>query len=177
VIGVGLLVLGLITLRGRPADGERPPAAAPTSSGASRSTSSPSAPSTEATTGQPSTPPGSAKRTSTPPRTSAAPHTTPSRPPARAPLTVLNNSKIRGLAQQVAVSVRAKGWQVVLVGNFAGRLPVTTVYYTPGNLAQQRAAEQLAREFPRIARVFPRYAGLPPTPAGIVLVVTRDWVS
>jgi hypothetical protein len=52
---------------------------------------------------------------------------------------------------------------------------VTTVYYTPGDSAGQAAANELAKEFPQIERVLPRYAGLPPTPAGIVLVVTKDW--
>ena len=61
------------------------------------------------------------------------------------------------------------------MGNFAGRLPVTTVYYAPGDGSGQAAATELAREFPQIDRVLPRYAGLPPTPAGIVLVVTKDW--
>ena len=52
---------------------------------------------------------------------------------------------------------------------------MTTVYFTAGNAAEERAARQLAAEFPKVGQVLPRYAGLPPTPAGIVLVVTRDW--
>jgi hypothetical protein len=107
-----------------------------------------------------------------PPRTTAAPPPTSA---ARAPLTVLNNSTINGLADRAAGEVQNRGWQVAQVGNFAGRLPATTVYYTPGDAAGQSAANELAREFPQIDQVLPRYAGLPPTPAGIVLVVTKDW--
>jgi hypothetical protein len=88
---------------------------------------------------------------------------------------VLNNSTINGLADRAAGEAQNRGWQVAQVGNFAGRLAVTTVYYTPGDSAGQAAANELAREFPQIDQVLPRYAGLPPTPAGIVLVVTRDW--
>ena len=90
-------------------------------------------------------------------------------------MTVLNNSTIRGLADRAAAGVQARGWQVAQVGNFAGRLEVTTVYYAPGDAAEQAAAQELAREFPQVTKVLPRYAGLPPTPAGIVLVVTKDW--
>ena len=134
----------------------------------SRSTGSPSA--STSTGPQPTT----ASRTTVapPPRTTAAPPPTSA---ARAPLTVLNNSTINGLADRAAGEVQNRGWQVAQVGNFAGRLPATTVYYTPGDAAGQAAANELAREFPQIDQVLPRYAGLPPTPAGIVLVVTKDW--
>jgi hypothetical protein len=117
-----------------------------------------------------------------PPRTTVAPPPSPTAVPprttaaaARAPLTVLNNSVIRGLADRAAGEAQDRGWQVAQVGNFAGRLTVTTVYYTPGDAAGQAAAGELAREFGQIGQVLPRYAGLPPTPAGIVLVVTKDW--
>ena len=113
-----------------------------------------------------------------PPTTATAPPTSgPAGPPAvaRAPLTVLNNSTIAGLADRAAAAAERRGWRVAQVGNFAGRLPVSTAYYTPGNAAEERAARQLAAEFPQIGQVLPRYAGLPPTPAGVVLVVTRDW--
>jgi hypothetical protein len=79
------------------------------------------------------------------------------------------------LADRAAGQAQTQGWQIAQVGNFAGRLPVTTVYFTPGDGSGQAAATELAREFPQIDQVLPRYAGLPPTPAGIVLVVTKDW--
>lgn len=164
VAGVGLLVVGLLTLRGRPADeDERPPGAASTTT----------APSTD----QASTP-TSARPTASPTPSPRPPATTrPTRPPppARAPLTVLNNSTRTGLADRASGQFAAAGWRVSLVGNFSGRIPATTVYFTPGNAAQERAARQLAREFPAIDRVLPRLSGLPPTPPGLVVVLTRTW--
>ena len=162
--GIALLVVGLLVLR----DGEggspgAAPAPATTASQPAVTTSPPT--SATVTTAVPTT--------TVPPPTTGAPSTLP--PVARAPLTVLNNSTIAGLADRAAAAAERRGWQIAQVGNFAGRLPVSTAYYTPGNAAEERAARQLAAEFPKIGQVLPRYAGLPPTPAGIVLVVTRDW--
>jgi LytR cell envelope-related transcriptional attenuator len=182
VVGVALLVIGLITVRGRsPEDGSRPGAAPATSASAS-ATSSPITPGTS------STPSTSSTSSPAPTSGSPSPTATPSRPPARttaaprpaaprAPLTVLNNSKVNGLGERVADQARGKDWPIALVGNFAGRIPVTTIYFTPGDAAGERAARQFAAEFPAVQRVFPRYVGLPPTPDGIVLVVTRDWLN
>jgi hypothetical protein len=166
--GVALLVVGVLALGG--ADGEQtPPGAAP-------------APGT--TAGQPSatTPPTASvtpsRATTAPPTTvTVSPTSGPAGPPAvaRAPLTVLNNSTVAGLADRAAAAAERRGWRVAQVGNFAGRLPVSTAYYTPGNAVEERAARQLAAEFPQVGQVLPRYPGLPPTPAGVVLVVTRDW--
>jgi hypothetical protein len=174
LLGVALLVIGVVVLGGGGDSGSSGAAPAPSPSVL---TSAPTAatPSRSATSSAP-------PRTSTAPRTTAAPppRTTVAPPPrttaaARAPLTVLNNSTISGLADRAAGEAQNRGWQVAQVGNFAGRLAVTTVYYTPGDAAGQAAARELAREFPQIDQVLPRYAGLPPTPAGIVLVVTRAW--
>jgi LytR cell envelope-related transcriptional attenuator len=190
VIGVILLVVGLLTVRGHSPDkpgaappgssgpaSSAPPSSGPASSGPS-STGPSSPPPTTVTLSTTVPPPSSAPRTSAPASTAPS-RTAPAPPPAppRAPLTVLNNSTIHNLGEQVAASIRTKGWQIAQTGNFAGRIPVTTVYYDPGNAAELRAARQLAKEFPQVERVFPRYAGLPPTPPGIVLVVTRDWVG
>ena len=163
--GAALLVVGLLALNG---SDEAPPGAAPaptsTASQAPTETGSPSV--------SPSPSPTTSAAATVPTATTAPP--SPS-PVARAPLTVLNNSTIAGLADRAAAAAERRGWRVAQVGNFAGRLPATTVYYTPGNAAEERAARQLAAEFPQIGQVLSRYAGLPPTPAGIVLVVTRDW--
>ena len=159
--GIALLVVGLLALRG---EDETPPGAAPAPTSTASTTSEPSP--SLSTTAAPTTP-----RTTPPPTTAQ-----PSPPPAaRAPLTVLNNSTIAGLADRAAAAAERRGWRIAQVGNFAGRLPVSTAYYTPGNAAEERAARQLAAEFPQVGQVLPRYAGLPPTPAGVVLVVTRDW--
>jgi LytR cell envelope-related transcriptional attenuator len=174
LVGVVLLVIGVVALGGGDS-GSSGPAPAPSPSVAT----SPAAPSRSS--GSPSASRSGAPRTSTAPHTTAAPPPRPSATPsrqttaARAPLTVLNNSTIRGLADRAAGEVQNRGWQVAQVGNFAGRLAATTAYYTPGDGAGQAAANELAREFPQIDQVLPRYAGLPPTPAGVVLVVTKDW--
>ena len=86
---------------------------------------------------------------------------------------VLNNSRITGLAHDVAGSVQARGWRVVLIGNLEGLIAETTVYYAPGHHA---AAVHLAHEFPEIRRIEPNSAaGL--DGSGITLVLTRDWVG
>lgn len=86
------------------------------------------------------------------------------------PLTVLNNSRRSGLAHRAAAQVADRGWPIRLIGNFTGRIPVSTVYYAPGQQAQGRL---LAREFPAVQRVLPRFDGLPGH--GLTLVVTREW--
>ena len=85
-------------------------------------------------------------------------------------LTVLNNSNVNGLAHRAAAKYRAQGWPIKLEGSFRGRIPVTTVYYAPG---QQASAALLQKEFPAIARVRPRFQGLPGS--GLTVVLTRDY--
>ena len=85
------------------------------------------------------------------------------------PVTVLNNSRVSGLADRAAARLRAGGWPTPVVGNFTGRVERTSVYWAPG---QQASAVRLARQF-GIARVAPRFAGLPGR--GLTLVVTRDY--
>jgi hypothetical protein len=124
-----------------------------------------------------STPSPSAPVTATPTPSTTAPAPPVSEPPAttqpavaKAPVTVLNNSRRAGLGHDVAAELRAKGWPIAKVGNFRGRIAMTTVYYAAGQLPQAR---ELAREFPQVRRVEPRFAGLPGQ--GLTLVVTRDW--
>ncbi len=174
--GVILLVFGVLALggddggRSGAAPGTSPPPVSPPDSATSPAIGTPST----ATSRPPGPVPtggtgvGSGPAPTTP---APAPPTRPATP--RAPLTVLNNSTIAGLADRAAGEAQVRGWQVAQVGNFAGRLPATTVYYTPGDAAQEAAARQLAREFPPVEQVLPRYAGLPPTPAGLVLVVPQ----
>jgi hypothetical protein len=178
LVGVALLIFGVVALRD---DGSGSSGAAPAPTSPAVTSAAPTSAPTTATTTSSSEPTPSVTGTgvgSTPlPRTTVAPPPpTPTRTSAaRAPVTVLNNSVIRGLADRAASQVQARGWPVAQVGNFAGRLVATTVYYTPGDAGQEAAARELAREFGQIDQVLPRYAGLPPTPAGIVLVVTKDW--
>jgi hypothetical protein len=86
---------------------------------------------------------------------------------------VLNNSRITGLAHQVAAEVANQGWQIGIIGNLQGALPETTVFYAPGDKA---AAVHLAHEFSSIQRVEPN-AAAHLTAKGITLVLTRSWVS
>jgi hypothetical protein len=86
------------------------------------------------------------------------------------PVSVLNNSRRSGLAHEAAAQVQAHGWPIAKVGNFTGRVPISTLYYAPGQLA---SAQRLAHEMPAIRRVEPRFAGLPTS--GLTLVVTREW--
>jgi hypothetical protein len=182
LVGVLLVVGGLVALRGR--DDPAKPAAAPStanhvSQSAIASTPPPSTPPATATSAPPTTTPASTP-TPTPTRSSAPPSTpkaapTHSAPAARSPLTVLNNTTRTGLADQAAQEFRDGGWSVVRVGNFTGKIPNTTVYYDPGNAAQQRAAQALAAQFPAIDRVLPRYAGLPDSVHGVIVVLAPDW--
>jgi hypothetical protein len=98
--------------------------------------------------------------------------TAPTASPAAAivPVSVLNNSKITGLADRGAARFRAGGWPVKLTGNYrGGSIARTTVYYAPGGLA---SAQRFARQF-GIARVAPRFPGLPTT--GMTVLLTRDY--
>lgn len=94
------------------------------------------------------------------------------RPSARAAVTVLNNSRIQGLAASTAAQLRSRGWPVARVGNMTGRLPQTTLFYSSG---RRHAARVLARQFNGIASVTRRPADLPG--GGLTLVVTRYWES
>lgn len=175
LVGVALLIFGVVALGGGSPDSGAAPAPPSIGSPASNTPPPPTEGSGVGSTVAPSpTAAPTTVPTTVPPRTTVAP-VPPRTTAARAPLTVLNNSVIRGLADRAATAVQSRGWQVAQVGNFAGQLPATTVYYTPGNSGEEAAARELAREFPQVSQVLPRYAGLPPTPAGIVLVVTKDW--
>lgn len=108
------------------------------------------------------------------PRTTAvAPHASaaaraPVLPAPVLPVTVLNNSRVAGLAGQGAARFRAGGWLTV-VGNFRGRVERTSVYYAAG---QQASAQRFARQF-GIGRVAPRFPTLPGE--GLTVVLTRDF--
>jgi hypothetical protein len=154
-----------------------PPTPATTASAHPSETAQPAGPKTSAF-GSPrgsTPPPAKTPRTDTPDNT-APQHTSPpastSPAPARAPLTVLNNSRIRGLAHRAAAHFADDGWTVAHVGNFSGRIPRTTVYYGPGG---RGAAEDLAREFGKVTRVLPRFSGLPGS--GLTVVLTRYYAN
>jgi hypothetical protein len=106
----------------------------------------------------------------------ATPSSSPSPPAADvafAPVSVLNNSRIHGLAHHVAAEVEGRGWTVSQVGNLQGRVAETTVFYPPADLA---AAEHLAHDFGQIQRLEPQSEGGLHS-ADLVLVVTRFWTG
>lgn len=53
-----------------------------------------------------------------------------------APVSVLNNTTIRGLASTYSAKVRAAGWADVAVGNWRGSIDGNTVYFPPALQAQ-----------------------------------------
>jgi cytoskeletal protein RodZ len=94
-------------------------------------------------------------------------------PAAFAPVEVLNNSRIKGLAHHVAAEVESRGWTISEVGNLRGRLAESTLYFPPGGEA---AAQHLAGEFGSIQRLLPQSEGGFHS-SGLVLVVTRFWTD
>ena len=108
------------------------------------------------------------------PAVSAEPSAEPSPVPAdeRPPLTVLNYSRVQGLAARAAEDFEDGGWEVVEVGNTRHPTTETTVFYEPG---QQDAAAALRAQFPAVRRSAPRPAGL--AGSGLTVVVTRDYAG
>ena len=97
--------------------------------------------------------------------------------PVRAPITVLNSTKITGLAADIGDQFTAGGWEVA--GTDASPVTdvaTTTVYFTEGDTVQQQAATQLVEQFPDVTGPVARYFEVPgqPTP-GIVVVATGNW--
>jgi hypothetical protein len=92
---------------------------------------------------------------------------------AMAEVSVLNNSRVHGLAHQVAAEVGDRGWQIAQVGNLQGIVPATTVYYAPGD---EQAAQHLAGQFGQIQRIEPDSEGRIHL-GGLTLVVTRYWTG
>lgn len=89
------------------------------------------------------------------------------------PVRVYNNSTVKGLAGRAADDLRAQGWQVASVGNYAkGVIPATTVYYRPGT-DEEAAARTIGSVFGM--RVEPRFAGIEDSGAGVIVIVTRDY--
>jgi hypothetical protein len=91
----------------------------------------------------------------------------------RGEVRVYNNSTIRGLAARAARDLRAAGWTVVEIGNYAdGIIPTSTAYYQEGT-DQKAAAEALGAEFGM--RVEPRFPGIANASPGVIVIVTNDY--
>ncbi len=174
------LVIGLITLFGSNGDGEadggnggngdQPPASETTSSSSSEG------PSETVPPGESTTAPAPPPTTTTAPPGGTTTTTSPTPGPEKSvPVRVYNNSTIKGLAAEAAEDLAAAGWTVAEVGNYsAGRIPTTTVYYTPGT-AEEAAARALGEEFGM--RVEDRFAGIRDANPGVIVIVTNDYRS
>lgn len=180
VVVVVVVILLLIWINGGSSGSKQSPAAV----GPAPRTTAPVVP----TSRHPSSPTPTSPATTAPPVTG---HSSPAKPStatggtgatgrqsrpatstARAPVTVLNNSRRTGLAAAVAAELRGRKWQVAGVGNQTQVIPVTTVYYPPG---QHAAAVHLAHDFASVQRIEPA-TGAGRHGAGLTLVVTQSWV-
>lgn len=151
LVGVVLLVFGLISLTNT----TDPP-------GPISQATSPAAAPPAATSNDPGTPD---------PTTSSVPPS-----PAVLPVTVLNNSSVTGLASRVAAELEAGGWPIAELLNYdETQVPATTVFFTPGNTAEEAAAQAMIAQFPEISGgAEPRFAGL--DGSGLTLAAVGDWV-
>lgn len=89
-----------------------------------------------------------------------------------APVRVLNNSMVHGLAATVANRLRSDGWSNLSTGNYPAsdaQLAQTTVYYgdAPG---EQAAAQAIAAELG--ATALPKSKGVALPTSGVVVIVT-----
>jgi hypothetical protein len=169
---VAVAVVVVLHARGEPAQTSAPPAAASSTPPATSPAPAPSG-KTFSPTGQassPSSPTGGSTAATTP-----APQTATSgqggNPAPSAPLDVLNDSRITGLAHRAGDQFRAAGWDVALIGNFTGSpdVPETTIFFPDGGKA---AAERLAARF-GVDRVLPAPSFLSASHLSVVLA--RDW--
>lgn len=90
-----------------------------------------------------------------------------------APVRVYNNSTIHGLADRAANRLRHAGFKVTGVDNYpGGKIPTTTVYYSPGK-HEKSTAGSVAKKIG--AKCEPRFAGLKKASPGVILIVTKDY--
>jgi cytoskeletal protein RodZ len=118
------------------------------------------------TTATGATSPAPSLTTTPSPTPSATTETTPSPKPSKttkepepqvarnAPVSVLNNTTIQGLAATYSVKVRDAGWSDVRVGNWRGSIAGNTVYFPP-QFAEQ--AKLLGNDL-GIDRILPSFA-------------------
>jgi hypothetical protein len=168
---VVIVVVLLIWINGRSDDSSTPAAGPPAASAVPPTPSS-----SPSHTPLPTSSPTKVRKTPVPAphrsRHQASPSASPPSAPF-APVEVLNNSRITGLAHHVAAEVESRGWTISQIGNLRGKISETTVYFPAGDLA---AAQHLQGEFGSIQRVLPQSeAGLDST--SLVLVVTRFWTD
>jgi hypothetical protein len=91
-----------------------------------------------------------------------------------ATVTIFNDSRIPGLAQDAIAPVEAAGFTVDRVGNFLSvyDTPVTTVFFDPEDEA---AARTMLDTVPGVERMVPRAQTSILGTGTLILVVTRDF--
>lgn len=163
VLGVGALLLFRHGDQGSPVVATPPAGAISTPAVPSAAVSTPAVPASPQSGSEPI--PGNA-----PPTAAIVPPASASPVAPIVPVSVLNNSRIRGLADRGATRYRQAGWPVARTGNYSGgTIATTSVYYPSGG---QASAERFARQF-GINRIVPRFPGLPTT--GMTVILTRDY--
>ncbi|WP_083420132.1 LytR C-terminal domain-containing protein [Pseudofrankia sp. BMG5.36] len=169
-VAAGILLVNLLH---NPDDGADQAAARPSASATAATTT----PAGTATTAAPGTSP--AGTPSAGPATTSAPTTRPPAPAggdhALAPVVILNDSKIEGLAEAARKPVEDAGFTVDRVGGYVSTydVPVTTVFYEEG---LKPAAEALQRLVPGVTKTQQITANFKLVePGKLILVVTRDF--
>lgn len=151
--GLGLASLGNSDSEGSAPEPATEPAAAPATTSA---TSAPLA----------ATP----ARTTTAGATTTVSATTSSPVAATAPVRVLNNSNVTGLAAQTAGLLEDEGFTVAETGNYSdGVIASTSVYYGTGP-GERQTAEAVAEALGVAAQ--PRFAGIADSAPGVIVIVT-----
>jgi hypothetical protein len=98
--------------------------------------------------------------------------------PVRVPVTVLNATKVTGLAAKISTVIKGKGWQTAEPGGYPkSDVAASTVFFTEGDDQQRQAALQLIEQFPQLQGPTPRFFEVPSTvdAPGLVVVLTGDW--
>ncbi|ANZ24063.1 glycoprotein [Rhodococcus sp. WB1] len=89
---------------------------------------------------------------------------------AAAPVRVLNNSNVSGLAAQTAGLLEDEGFTVAETGNYSdGVIETTSVYYGTGP-GERQTAEAVAEALGVTAQ--PRFAGIQDSSPGVIVIVT-----
>jgi hypothetical protein len=178
--GVALVAIGVVV----GGFGSGSPATASSTSAVATETATPASRSTTSSPPTVATVSSVVMTTTSEPSTTPVPTTAPVSPATIAPtatvdnspsdvsVRVFNNSTIHGLSEKAAGELRAKGWNVVEVGNFTGRFPTTTVYYQPGT-GEQAEATKLAASIG--ATTAPRIEEITSFAPGLIVVVTSDF--
>ncbi|CAO5189909.1 LytR/CpsA/Psr regulator C-terminal domain-containing protein [Frankia sp. AiPs1] len=180
---VGILVVNLINGKPDGNDPTRPVAAATrTPSGADLGSSGAAKPSaTRPATPTHSSSPSPSPSTTPPALPASAPPERPASSPSglpgaavTTPITVLNKSTIKGLAESTAKQLTEAGFQVSRTGNFQStyNVPVPTVFYADD---QEAAAQKLKDAIPGIQKIVPRSQTRIVVDDPLILVITRDF--